>query len=312
MASRHAPLHLSLALALALALLALPTPARAAPPPADCTLTFTVDDLHQLLDAAERAYVDMTDDTAPFGQAVAAVTAACGCLRAPADPALAARMHRLRGLHRLVNGEDDEARRAFAAARAIEPAFRYPDSIQPADPAEPFNLVYFGMPAAPTPRAAVPPLRAGAGALVFDGAPGTARPVDRPTLAQHVDPEGRVLRGAYLRMDQPMFDYPVQQVNDRAAAWWTGGVGVGALGVAAGAGVYYAVVMKRGGCETSGDAYTCSAISTSTAEFDQTFVKPTKVVGFTALGVGSALVLTSGVLFAVEPTGASLSLHRRW
>lgn len=306
------PLQLSVALALALALLSLPTPARAAPPLAACARTFALGDIHALIDTAERAFVEMTDDPTPFGEAVAAVTQACGCLRGPADPALAARLHRLKGLHRLVNGDDDEARRAFAAARAIEPNFRYPDTIQPADPAEPFNLVYFGMPAAPTPRAAVPPLREGAGALLFDGAPGQARPVDRPTLAQHLDPEGRALHTAYLRMDQPLFDYPVQQVNDRSAAWWTGGVGVGALGVAAGAGVYYAVLMKRGGCEASGDAYTCSAISTSTAEFDQTFVKPTKVVGFTALGVGSALVLTSGVLFAVEPTGASLGLHRRW
>jgi hypothetical protein len=294
------------------ALLSLPGPARAAPAQDHCGTRFTVELVHLLLVTAEQAYVEMTDDPGPFGQAVIAVRVASGCLQEAADPALAARIHRLMGLHRMVNGDDDEARRAFAAARALEPDFRFPDTIQPADPAEPFNLVTFGMPATPTPRAQVPPLARGAGALWFDGAAGQARPADRPTLAQHVDAEGGVVRTAYLRMDQPMFDYPVQQVKDRSAAWWTGGVGVGALGVAAGAGVYYAVVMNRGGCEATGDAYTCSAISTSTEEFDQTFVRPTKVVGFTALGLGSALVVTSGVLFAVDPTGATVGLHRRW
>jgi hypothetical protein len=296
----------------ALALAVSPAPAHAGGPGADCPAGRSVAEVHRLIDAAETAYVEMSDDPAPFGLAVSEAAQAWSCLDEPMRPGLAARAHRIKGLHRIVNGDDDAARRAFAAARALEPTFRFPDSIQPADPAEPFNLIYFGMPADPTPRAAPPPIDPKAGALWFDGSKGVDRPVDRPTLAQHIDAEGVVRRTEYLRMDQAMFDYPVLQVKDRKAAWATGGVGLGLLAVAGGSGIYYASIIKRGGCETADGAYTCNNISTSTAEFDQTFVRPTKIVGYTALGLGGALLATSGLLFAVDSTGASLGLHGRW
>jgi hypothetical protein len=294
-------------------MLALPTGAAfAETPPKTCVSKFSATDVHLRIDAAERVYVDMEEDPAPFGLAVAEASQAWECLNERAQPELAARIHRIKGLHRFVNGDDDAARRAFAAARALDPNFRYPSNIQPTDPAEPFNLIWFGMPADPVPRGTLPTIDPKAGALWFDGGKTMDRPVDRPTVAQHIGPEGEVQRTEYLRMDQTMFDYPVLKERDRSAAWWTGGIGLGALAIAGGSGVYYASIIRRAECETANGEYSCSNINTSTEEFDTTFVRPTKIVGFTALGIGGALIATSGVLFTVDNTGASVSVGRRW
>ncbi len=85
---------------------------------ADCPSSFEPGALEEGLEAAEGAYAEL--QTERFLEAVAAIDAALPCLSGPVPPALAAQLHRVKGLQAFV--QDHAAYRpaaAFGACRAI-------------------------------------------------------------------------------------------------------------------------------------------------------------------------------------------------
>jgi hypothetical protein len=171
----------------------------AAPAVASCPVP--VGQLEGAVDSAQLAFTRM--DAGAFRAASDVAFAGVECLAEPVPRATAARLHRLRGLRAFVDGDDPGARAAFSAARAADPAYRFPAALLPTDhPARAlFDEATLGL----EHRSFVP--RPTTGALQFDGAPAGSRPSTRATVMVVLDGQGRVARSAYLWPDDPLPPY---------------------------------------------------------------------------------------------------------
>jgi hypothetical protein len=147
------------------------------------------------LEQAQSAFYAM--DLQAFRKASDEAALLAGCLKDRVSPALAAKVHRVRGLREYVEGHDAEAKAAFAAARRVEPGYAFPTSVAAAD--HPVRETYATAP----PVQLAQPAPASDGRLEFDGVPG-GRPVGVPTLAQVVARNGTVLQGSYLSPDDAL------------------------------------------------------------------------------------------------------------
>lgn len=191
-----------LARPLALLSLTLGTAAAAAEP---CELETTAQQVQEAADAALLAL----DDAEAFAARVVVVDRTVECLRAEADfPALAA-AHRILGLHAFRDGDETRARQAFRAARKLQPAFAWPDSVLPAeDPARvAYERVNADSSTEPVPEPA-------AGRLIFDGVPELERPTARATVFQRVDGAGSHVDAAYVWPGEPLPAYPLPPPPD--------------------------------------------------------------------------------------------------
>ncbi|MBM4368040.1 MAG: hypothetical protein FJ102_17640, partial [Deltaproteobacteria bacterium] len=153
------------------------------------------------LDSAQVAFRMM--DRAGFQGATDTVREGLDCLAEPVSPALAARVHRVNGLREFFAGNDAGARLAFAAARAIDPVYAFPDSIVP--PGHPVRALYDEANSVSSVTVAAP--APAEGSMEFDGSPSPSRPSERPTLALLVRPDRSVAASAYLWPGDPLFPY---------------------------------------------------------------------------------------------------------
>lgn len=110
-----------------LALLFLASGAQAA----DCDKTWPASSLAESLAAVEQAFVDF--DKAAVTKGYTKASAQLRCLADPIDADQAAHFHRVTGLVRFLEHQDEATRTAFAAARAIDPDFALPATIAPDD-----------------------------------------------------------------------------------------------------------------------------------------------------------------------------------
>ncbi|MEZ4239191.1 MAG: hypothetical protein R3F59_24160 [Myxococcota bacterium] len=179
-------------------LLAAATLAHARPP---CAQTTTSADLVAGLGAARDAYGDLDLDA--FRDAVYDVRLVVPCLADPLTPHDAAEVHRYEGLLGFVERDTDRARRAFAAARAIEPNYRFPESLVPAGNGALTDYLALDPDAGGRERVPLPL----DGRLTFDGAPSTHRPLEQPTLVQLFDGSGAITDTAYLWPGEPLPRY---------------------------------------------------------------------------------------------------------
>ncbi|MDP2310031.1 MAG: hypothetical protein Q8P18_28695 [Pseudomonadota bacterium] len=172
--------------------------------------------LEDSLDRAQLAFSRL--DAAVFVRESDEVMREAGCLVEPIAPADAARLHRTSGLREFVSGREDTASEAFAAARAIEPTWMFPESFVPPD--HPIRRLYDD--ARASSRAGVDAPPPALGHLEFDGVVSRRRPADRATLAVLVGPTGEVTDSAYLWPGDPLFDYliaaPVAEPVDAPVA----------------------------------------------------------------------------------------------
>lgn len=155
------------------------------------------------LDRVQAAFSRL--DTEGFARESDEVMRDAGCLVEPIVPSEAARLHRASGLRAFVSGREADAREAFAAAAAIEPAFRFPESFVP--PEHPIRRLYDAADSGSRAALDVPP--PALGQLQFDGVPSLRRPTDRPTLAVLVGTSGEVIESAYLWPGDRLFDYVI-------------------------------------------------------------------------------------------------------
>ena len=201
------------------------------PVAAACPAGITASVLSERLAAAEDA---AGRDPARFSEAATLALALLPCLAEPATPPLAARVHRVAGLAAYAAGDPDTELRAFAAARAADPAIElWPDRFVPGHP-----LQTDWMAIDPTQGRRVSVPVPATGQTRFDGTPSIDRPVDTPTLFQLVDGE-RVSLSARLDPAEPLPAYATATSAstarmDRVLVWSAVGAGVAAAGLYAG------------------------------------------------------------------------------
>lgn len=118
------------------------------------------------------------------------------CVAEPLGVGDVASLHRLRGLMAAFEGKKELAMAAFAAARRIDPDYRFPESVVPAN--HPITGLYLDAAALLAgPKEAVPHPRDGWDVLV-DGQSATERPTQTATFVQVVAPDGHVWRSVWL------------------------------------------------------------------------------------------------------------------
>lgn len=187
----------------ALALAPLPRDAAAA-----CAAPVGPDAFDARLDAAEARFAAL--DGEGFAQAMDGAAFVVPCVDGVVPPAIAAHYHRLQGLTLYASRNEERARQAFAAARAVDPLTELPESLVP--PGHAIRELWATADPETPSRAVAPPVE---GALVFDGATGDRRPEGRPSLVQVVDAAGAVRATEWIEPTDPMPPYsPVPHWSD--------------------------------------------------------------------------------------------------
>lgn len=163
--------------------------------------TASTSDLETALTEARRALERL--DTGAFVAANDRLDGLLPCLGEPLSRHLAAELHRTKGI-RAVTERNPDAERYFAAARAIEPAYKFPSTLIPeGNPVRTsyaaFDLTKGGFDALAPPRD---------GTLTLDGATKLYRPTDWPTVAQYMSAEGAIQWTEYLAPGTPFPEYP--------------------------------------------------------------------------------------------------------
>ncbi len=147
----------------------------------------------ELADLVERADQSVGRDAQSFNAAADSLAARLPCLEALADPALAARIHRVHGLRAFVAGQGSRTLSAFAASRQLEPGYRFSVTVFPS--AHPVQRLWAQSAEHLWKVEAVPPL--GSTLIWFDGRVGLERPVSVPTLVQLQREDGSVAATSY-------------------------------------------------------------------------------------------------------------------
>lgn len=168
------------------------------PAHAECTGPTTNAALVEALDTASLAFARL--DIPVFQEDAARAREILDCLGEPISRPTAASWHRMHGIALFLERNSPAARRSFAAARSIEPAYTFPSDVVPEgnplledytalDPdIGPFELV-----AAPK-----------VGAVRLDGSGSLNRSRGRPVIYQVIDGRGAVVQTALLDGEDAM------------------------------------------------------------------------------------------------------------
>lgn len=149
--------------------------------------------LGTLLAHLDQADVAFGRDEVGFRSATDATLAGVVCLEEAATPSLAARAHRTLGLRHYVDGDLDAARRAFAAARRLDPEFTFPAAWAP--DGHPLRAAYGEIDQA---AGTVVKLESRPGGRwLADGRLDGVRVAEWPAWLQGVGDDGRVLAAEY-------------------------------------------------------------------------------------------------------------------
>lgn len=144
------------------------------------------------VNAAIQAFTAMED--ADFTSARKAVLAAVPCLSEPLKPEVAAAVHRIRGLNAFLADDSLTAQLYFAAARSIDPSYRFPESVAPEG--HPLQQDYLALDTSADRTESLPELREGS--YFVNGRRTRERSTSYPALFQLVDAQDRVVSTAFL------------------------------------------------------------------------------------------------------------------
>lgn len=179
-------------------LLALTAPAQAQQA---CETHIDAASLLESLGKAEEAFTQV--DVQGFLGAMGALETGVRCAEEAVPASVVARMHRMWAFKAFADRDGDKSRKAFAAARRLDPAYQLP----PAIPAKhPLREAFDGMPAELSGTTSLAPAGQG-NKIYFDGRPGLERPVDQPVYAQIIDSKGLAVVSGYLWPGDPMLPY---------------------------------------------------------------------------------------------------------
>ncbi len=190
-----------------LALLFAPSVAGAA-----CTAGAGTQEVTAAVERAEGAFGNV--DIEEFNAATDAMAALLPCVNEVIPRNTAASIHRMQGLRAFVDRDPERATQAFAAARTIEPAYRFPELLVPEG--HPVLRDYDAIPI-DAPVVVEIPKPAG-GYIQVDGRTAYERPTAWPVLVQIVSDEGAVRDTAYLRPSDPLPQYTVEEKVSRPVA----------------------------------------------------------------------------------------------
>lgn len=239
--------------------------------------------LETSLSSAEQAFSEL--DLGSFTQATDAARAQWSCVRGDLPAPLIARAHRFEGLRRFADGDAEGAALAFAAARAIEPAYDFPTELVP--PGNPVRTLYEGLDVeAPLTEWVPPPVE---GHLRFDGQMGDARPSELPTVFQRFDGQGSNVDTAYVWPGDALPAYEARKALSprvvRMVPWMV------VTGVAtAGAATFYGLAAAEDKRFFADD--TPASDLATIQQRNHRFVRTSAVLGGVALGGATGLVVT--------------------
>lgn len=178
--------------------------------------------------AAEDAYRSL--DIEAFRSSLDTTSTLLPCVSERLEEPDIARYHRLQGLLASVVGDAERAQQAFLASRALEPGFRLPLDMLPAE--HPTRLEYAALPLDSVRWEPLPPPLSGS--VLIDGAEQLQRPVNRPAVAQLLDEDSAVTSSTYL-WPEAALAYPTatppQRHRSRSLAIAAGGTGAAAVGL---------------------------------------------------------------------------------
>lgn len=250
--------------------------ALAAAATADCSAPRSLAELGASNAFAERAW---GEDAAVFDEAAAALEPTLACVIEVIPPTEAARVHRIRGLLAFRKRDLEGATAAFAAARELDPEYRFPDALVPEG--NPVETLYRNARTAQELQRFDAPKRGWT--LRLNGAEATTRNDATPVVVQVVDPVGRVQTGAWIAEHAVLPPYPTWREGLRTPL-----VVAGASAVAVGAGLW-----AFGAATRPDPASLASADEGEAAEARQAAIGG-GAIGAAALGLG-----TIGIGFAV-------------
>ena len=142
-------------------------------------------------------------DQAAFVTAETALLADLTCIGETVPRSLAAGIHRVVGIGLYLQHDTDGAGRAFAAARTIEPAWRFPSSIAPAG--HPLLTAWEARPVAALASLPLPaPAR---GDVLLDGRSARSRAAELPVIFQRTGEDGSIAQTLYLGPMDPVPSY---------------------------------------------------------------------------------------------------------
>lgn len=204
------------------ALLAVLTVALAPPASAqECLRRSEGAEVEQKLRDAGAAFVEL--DIPAFQLAVQQAGLLVPCLDDSVTPTLAAHTHRMKGVQLFTDGHTERAVPALAAARALEPSYRFPTEMFPEG--HDLRVSYEGLGGEGVPTTRLP--RPRDGVLSIDGTPGRRVPDGHPYVFQLHSEDGVVLQTAYVSLGEapPRFPF-IPPARD--ALWVTSAASAGA------------------------------------------------------------------------------------
>jgi hypothetical protein len=170
---------------------------------APCAQPSTSTDLVRALGTAEAYFSSLNAEM--FRVSVDESEALVPCMNEALSMHLAGEFHRFQGIRAFVDRDPGLSTRSFAAARSIEPDYTFPEFLIPKG--NPILQEYTAVDPSMGETEDMPAPKHGY--FQFDGQMGNVRPKSWPTLVQHFDKKGAVMRTVYLRPGDPFFEYEV-------------------------------------------------------------------------------------------------------
>ncbi len=195
------------ALLISALLMAAPTRAETPPAASACATRTHTADVDAALALAESAYADA--DLSALEAASTRAAEALPCVDGGVSSALAARYHRVVGLQAFVEGREEAAEQAFAAARAIDSTYSFPAELVP--PGNPV-LDHYRAISVDAPKT-LPVLAPAEGSIRFDGVETLQRPLSWPSVVQLLDPDGAVTASAWVEANGDLPAYRPEGVE---------------------------------------------------------------------------------------------------
>ena len=170
----------------------------------DCPEPVSATDLVRSLERAEQAFAAV--DVPTFLAETDTLRGQLPCTRERIPRNVIASLQRTEGLRNFIDRTGSRSEQAFAAARAIEPDYAFPDTLVPAD--HPILGSYDAIPVESGYYLSVP--APAEGYLHFDGRPGASRPLAWPAIIQVYGARGEVLTTTYVWPEEALPSYPVE------------------------------------------------------------------------------------------------------
>ena len=170
-----------------------------------CPSRTSLDELQANLDQAETAFIEL--DAALFSKSLEDLSIKLPCVRDLIPKSLAARYHRVWGIHQFSQGDELQAFQTLQAARVLEPGYTFPEGMFPSN----HTLVVQYQ------RLKIKPRSSGRVAnprnleIYFDGEKTRQRPAGQSTLLQISSKSGEIRTTEFLPIASPMPNYEATQ-----------------------------------------------------------------------------------------------------